>query len=329
MRTTALALTLGLVLALGPGCSDDTTSTQKDGSFLPDIGTGGEAGVDNGVTPDTGSTVDQKVATPDTGPTTPSALQIVVNTLTLPKKGADYAVDLDGNGTKDNQLGNILGGISAFIPPANSPQTMIDSQIKQGALLLLFDVLAKSIVNAATMTLKMHLGADLDSDATDNFTGTEEFGISSSSPSGLSMPGKIVAGAMTAGPGTMTIPIPLGTTPVNVSLKLAQAKGALTSSALTGGQINGAIPMTEVNSTLLPAMATLLDSQYKTGDASIKALLKGLFDANGDGTISTAEIKNNLIIGLFLKADVDTDGDKKMDAMSAGLAFTGVSCKIK
>ena len=252
----------------------------------------------------------------------------MVNKLILPKKIGDYAVDLDGNGTKDNQLGNILAGISGFIPAANSPQTMLDSQIKQGALLLLFDVLAKSIVNAASMTLKMYLGADLDSDATDNFTGTEEFGISSSSPTNLSMPGKIVAGALTAGPGTMTIPIPLGTTPVNVSLKLAQAKGTLTSSTLTSGQINGAIPWTEVETILLPAFASLLDDQYKTGDATIKGIM-AMFDTNKDGTITATELKTNLIIGIFLKADVDTDGDKKVDAMSAGLGFTGVSCKIK
>ena len=72
MRKTALALTLGLALALGTGCSDDPAGTILDGSVLPDIGTGSEAGVDNGgPTPDNGVTPDQKVATPDSGPSLP------------------------------------------------------------------------------------------------------------------------------------------------------------------------------------------------------------------------------------------------------------------
>lgn len=333
MKRTALALALGIALAMGPGCSDDSTSgTKKDGGgLLPDLGSGAEAGTDTGTTQkDIGSTTDQNTTTPDTGTTQASAMQLVVNTLTLPTSATTYAVDLDNNGTKDNQLGAILGALGGYIPKANSPQTMIDAQIKQGALILLFDILATSIVNAATMTLKMYLGADLDSNAADNFTGSEEFGISASSPTNLSMPGKITSGQMVAGPGTMTIPIPLGTTPTNVSLKLAQATGTLSSAGLAAGQINGAIPWTEVQSSLLPALATMLDDQYKNAtDPTLKNLLKTLFDLNGDGTITATELKGNLILGIFLKADVDTDGDKKMDAMSAGLGFTGVTCKIK
>ena len=244
--------------------------------------------------------------------------------------GKTFAVDLDNNGKKDNQLGAIMGALAAFIPAANSPQTQIDAQIKQATFILLFDVLAKSIVNATAMTLKMYLGADLDSNATDNFSGTEEFGISSSSPTGLSMPGKITSGVMQAGPGTMTIPIPLGTIPTNVALKKAQATGTLTSTGLAGGQINGAIPWTDVNTKLIPAMASMLDSEYKsTTDTTVKNLLKTLFDPNGDGTITAKEITGNLLIGILIKADVDTTGDKKMDAMSVGMGFTSVSCKIK
>ncbi len=326
MKTTALITAAALAFCLG--CSDDSGTTQLDGSLLPDLGTGGEAGADQG-TSDQGATGDQQ-AKPDTKPSVPSALQLVVNTLTLPKSGTQFAVDLDGNGKKDNQLGNILGALAAFIPAKNSPQSQIDAQIKQGSLLLLFDLLAKSIVNATTLTLKMYLGADLDSNAADNFSGTEEFGISSSSPTNLSMPGKITNGVMNAGPGTMTVPIPLGTTPTNVSLKKAQATGTLKSTGLTAGQINGAIPFTDVNSKLIPAMATMLNDQYTTTtDTTLKNLLKTLFDPNGDGKITAKEITGNLLIGIFLKADVDTDGDKKMDAMSVGMGFTGVSCKIK
>ena len=39
-------------------------------------------------------------------------------------------------------------------------------------------------------------------------------------------------------------------------------------------------------------------------------------------------VKNNALIGLLIKKDVDTDGDKVLDAMSAGMGFTAVPCKI-
>ncbi len=331
MKRIVLVLALGLALALGPGCSDDSTSDgRKDGgSLLPDVGSSGEAGVDQAVANDTGTTGDQGV-TKDTGTSQASAISLVVNKLTLPTKQGQYAVDLDGNGTKDNQLGNILALLGGYIPKNNSPQVMIDAQIKQGTLILLFDVLAKSIVNAATMTLKMYLGADLDSNPADNFNGSEEFGISASSPTNLSMPGKIVSGKLSAGPGTMTIPIPLGTTPTNVNLKKAQVVGTLSSTGLASGQINGAIPWTDVDTKLMPAIATMLDTEYKTTtDTTLKNLFKTLLDLNKDGTITAKELKSNIIIGALIAADVDTDGDKKKDAMSAGLAFTGVKCKIK
>lgn len=265
-----------------------------------------------------------------THPSCPSAIQMVLNSMTMPNSGTTYAVDLDGNGTKDNQWGKMMGALSSF-PNVSLTQVQIDSNVKNSGFPLVFDIQAKpSILNTSTLSLRTFFAVDLDSYPTDNFTGNEAFGISSSSPTNLAIQGQIVNGSIQAGPGAMIVPLSfIGSAPVFVSLAKAQVNGTITSKSIAAGQINGAIPITEVQTKLLPAMASWWDSQYKnTTDPTVKGNLKTMFDLNGDGTITANEVKSNLILGILIKADVDTDGDKKMDSMSIGFGFTSVTCKI-
>jgi len=289
----------------------------------PDLSTPDLAPPDQGL-PD--QTVPPDAVLPD-----PSAIQLVVNSLALPKKSSEYAADLDGNGKKENQWGNVLSALAGILPSSLSFQDEVNAQLKKGFFLLLFDVLSKSLVNAASMSLKMHLGVDQDANPADNFTGNEVFGISKSSPPNLSAKGKIVAGQMQTGPGTMTAPLVFPeSAPVFVTLKLAKVEGTLSTKGLTAGQFNGAIPWTEMDKTVIPAFAASMNSVYtSTTDTSVKNLLMTMFDSNADGKITAAEVKKSILSGIFLKPDVDTDGDKKKDAMSVGFGFTAVTCKFK
>jgi len=310
------------VLALcWAGCSDDPVKKKNDGGVALDSYTPNEGGSPDLLVPD-------QTVTPDLPPASSSALQTVVNKLLLPKSGNDYATDIDGNGTKDNQLGHIMGALALMGGGSFDPQKDLDSQVNKGQILLLYDVQAKSIKDDAAMQLQFFLGADLDSNPADNFSGTEEFGINSTSPTNLILPGSI-SGSKMAVTGNLLVPIPIGTTPTTVTLKKASVKATLTSTGMTGGVINGAIPFADVNSKLLPALAGQLDAAWKSAtDPTLKGLLGGL-DTDKDGTIEGSDLTGNLLIGIFIKADVDTDGDKTMDAMSVGMGFTAVTCKIK
>ena len=321
MRALSLILTVSVLALGGAGCSDDPVKKTYDGGVALDSYTANEGG-----SPD--QTVPDQTVTPDLPPASSSAAQTVINKLLLPASGAQYAADIDGNGTKDNQLGHIMGALKLMAGAAMDPQKELDGQISQGQILLLFDIKAKSIKDDAAMQLQFYLGADLDSNAADNFSGTEEFGIDSASPTNLILTGKIAASKLDA-QGNIMVPVPIGTTPTTLTLKKATVTATLSTTGMADGVLSGAIPMADVNSKLLPALATQLDAAWKSAtDPTLKNLLGGM-DTDGDGTIEGSDLTGNLLIGIFIKADVDTDGDKTMDAMSVGMGFTAVNCKIK
>jgi len=293
----------------------DTGLHKSDGSATDQL-----AGKDKMVQPD-------KVWPPDTVPS-PVALQAVINKLILPKNSSEYAVDLDGNGSKDNQLGNITGSITA-LGLGNDLQKDLDASMQQGKVLLLFKLFATSLINDASISIRLYKGKDLDNDPKDNFSGHEPLAIDPAGPQNLKLVGKIAGSLLQAGPGDLMAPIPIGGQVVNVSLKLARVKASLSSSGMTQGQLNGAIPMSDMNSLVLPNLAQDLDKTWKKETDPAKKLLLGSFDTDKDGTITGKDLQNNALVKMMFNPDVDTTGNKIADAMSLGMGFTAVGCKIQ
>lgn len=334
MRKVALLVALAAIIL--PGCSDDgTPGTPDQGQTVLDKGVGGKDAGPDGVSQKDGTlqpdqqvtSPDQAVAQPDQGaPAQKSILQVVANKLTLPKSGTDFTADLDGTGKK-NQLGHIIGALS-MTGGALDPQSDLDSMISSGYILLLFDVIARSLTKDLNMRVDFYMGKDTDSNPNNNFTGSATLAVDKTvSPSALKLNGSIGAktsGELSVGPGSLIIPVPFGSTPINMTLKKAQLETDISTTGMSNGQINGAIPMSDVNTKLLPAVASLMDSYCKsTGNAVVCG-----FDSDKDGTITAKDLQNNGLIGLLIKADVDTDGDKKEDAMSVGMGFTATTCTI-
>jgi hypothetical protein len=109
--------------------------------------------------------------------------------------------------------------------------------------------------------------------------------------------------------------------------------GALSYSDVGGvltGQLNGAIKQTDVDNTIIPAVATLLNEELHMPNASAEI---AAFDTNGDGTITAAEVMNNPIISSVIKADVQlfqngvydpNPANTAPDSLSIGLQLTAV-----
>lgn len=345
MRWTVVPVALLTVgLLLGTGCSDSATATKKEvcGNFLDDDGNGlidcadpacaGQAGCntpqpdngvpnDNGVQPDQGVPInDNGIPTGDQSVKPPSPLAAVMDKLLMPTGGSQYARDMDGTGPK-NQLGAIIGAIITLAPTANL-QGSIDAQINSGSLILLFDLLAKSLTDDPAMVLAMGQGNDLDGNPADNFSGSEEFVMTSTGTNLVKVNGKIVGSKLTA-EGDVAIAIPFGSTPTVITLKKGQVTADVSANGLTNGVVSGAIPQSEVTNSLIPAIAQLMN------DPNIDPTIKGIFDSDKNGTITAAELQGNFLIGFLLAPDIDTDGDNKKDALSIGLGFTAMSCKIQ
>ena len=305
MRSFKLCIAICLTLSLAIACSDDSTGSKLDGG-----GGGGDQGA-------------------DTGGGASSALQAVVSKLILPKSDKDYAADLDGDGKQENQVGKLLAAFKALNPTYDA-QADINKAITEGNLLMLFDLKAKGIANDADAKLHFYLGADTDSDPKNNFSGSATLKPDPKSPANLELKAKIVTRKLTAGPGEMKIPVPVGATPTVVTLKNTTVTATLATTGMASGKIVGAIPQADVDGKLVPALAGALDSTWKKPDTSpaTKNILK-TFDEDKDGTISAKDLKNNAIVGLLFSADVDLNKDKTKDAISMGVGFAGVSCKIQ
>ncbi len=303
MRTFKLFLCTCVMLSLSAACSDDDTPAGKldGGGGATDQGGGG----------------------------TPSALQAVVNKLLLPKSESDHASDVDGDGKKDNQVGKLMAAFKT-LNPGYDAQADFNKFMADGKLLMLFDLEAKSIANDADARLRFYLGADADKDPKNNFSGSAKLKIDASGPKDLQIKAKIVNRKLTAGPGELKIPVPIGNTPTLVTMKSTTLTATLATTGMASGRISGAIPQADVDNKLVPALAGALDKTWKDPktQASTKNLLKGL-DQDNDGKISAKDLKNNGLVGMLFSADVDLNNDKKKDALSMGVGFAAVPCKIQ
>src|SRR3954471_18188379 len=71
--------------------------------------------------------------------TTPSSgmeAKYVANTLTVPQQRSDYAMDLNGDGRADNQLGNIIGALTGA---GLNTRDGVNTALADGNVVLLVD----------------------------------------------------------------------------------------------------------------------------------------------------------------------------------------------
>jgi hypothetical protein len=295
-----------------------------------------------------------------TGDCTPGAGgntgKYVVDSLTVPMQRTDYAIDLNGDGRVDNQLGNIIGALSG---QGLNTQDGVTQAITGGNLIALLsetsadatysnDTCAAATLQAGKTTPGMGptMGASYmidTSQAGGKFAGPITSAKFSSSPP-----------STTKTPVTVALQLPLiaGSAPLQLTVIGAQLTFTYSGGKLTGGQIHGAIKNTDVQGTIVPGVASLLTNKIKTDKASAMGLsstdmqILQIFDTGGctnaDGTMATAmdqiispcEVANNSIIKNVLAPDVqmfDASGNyapnaanTTKDSLSLGLAFTAI-----
>ncbi len=260
------------------------------------------------------------------------ALQSVANKMILPLGSVKVGLDLTGDNKVDNRLGDLLGGL-LVLHPTMDLQKDVDEQLTAGVLLLLQEIRSGSLKDSTKARLQFFFGKDLDKNAKDNFSGTEWFGLDPNLSTTTPLTGTIKSGVATFGPGEIMVPLALGKVYAVVTLKLAKVTAKVTSKGMTEGVIAGAMPISDVKSSLLPGLATEMTRQYqdKANLTPQGKILLEYFDKNKDGTITVKELSGNPLIKTLIldQPDVDTDGDKKPDAVSAGIGFISVPCKIQ
>jgi hypothetical protein len=305
-----------------------------------------------------------------------------INVPTTNQQALEWGLDLTNSGMVQNQLGMILGSLSNM---GFDIQGATNAAVAEGdiALLVDVDVATENFTNASTASLSTLQGSSSTppacSGANDTYTctgtgaaetcsgcahqfgGNALFTLDTSGTINPPLTGSIVSGTMTAGPGTLTLPLNLaGTTPVWVDLIGAQIQatnmsatafgsttGVQPNTTSTGGvTLGGGLTTTEIDTKVYPAMATEFASiiamdcpgcpnganctfthtpSCNCAAGSTAATILGLFDTNQDCAVSTTEIENNSLIMSLFAPDVTING---MPALSFGINVTTVGAEF-
>jgi hypothetical protein len=287
--------------------------------------------------------------------------QYVANALTVPLDRMQFGMDLNGDGKTDNQLGNIIGALSA-----NNLNTQdgVDQAVCKGQVVLLLkqtsgdaayqnDDATGALVQvgkSATYTDTNTDGKCGAGDVAPKYDGTDTFMLDTAF-AGAQFAGRISNGlyssnspVTTTHPVTVSLQLPLvsGAPPVQLDIVGAHIQFRVSGGKIASGQINGAIRQTDVTNKIIPNVADLLNSRVvanPTGSTEKQILqifdigCTGMTNLKGDGMISVCEVADNSIIKNVLNPDVQMfDGstykpnsaNTTKDSLSLGLGFTAV-----
>jgi hypothetical protein len=263
----------------------------------------------------------------------------------------EYGLDLNKDGTVDNQLGMVLSTLGSM---GFDIQATIDKAVAEGSIILLVDFQTKDFSNTTAAGIQVFLGdgptppACMTGETYNEMTKTgcghhlaPGSSFSSATGTNAALGGKIINGTFNGGPGNLSIQIALGgTEAINLDLIGARAKASGISAdaigtATSGGVIlGGAVTKEDIDTKVIPAIqkqlgpiitrdcptATMANNCTCMDPSTGKTIL-GLFDTDKDCAVSVMEIQNNTLIMSLLSPDVTIDG--KM-ALSLGIKATAV-----
>ena len=214
--------------------------------------------------------------------------QYVVNAVTVPQQRSDDAIDLNGDGRLDNQLGNI---ISALTGEGLDVQSGVDMATADGTLILLMSETSTDSTfqtdSCATATVQIGQSTTMP-----DYSGAGHFTINSMQPGGM-FNGPIKVGkfsspppSTTKMPSTVTIELPLvaGATPVQLDVQGAHLQFTRgTDGKISGGQLQGGIKETDVQGNIIPSVAKILSDKLKNDmpQTSTDTQIASIFDNGG------------------------------------------------
>jgi len=270
---------------------------------------------------------------------------------TSSNESREYGLDLNGDGTVDNQLGATLAALKS--QGGFDIQATIDTAVNEGQIILLVDFQTKSFTSSSAAGIQVFLGdksmttpapcnGSADTTCGNHLKGGASTAISSTSPTNAAVAGKIVGGTFTGGPGKLSLQIALGAgAPIQLDLIGARVKAsgisdtAIGDSSGGGAIFAGAISKDDIDNKIIPAIPPQLastimrDCSMPTSppgcgctSGSTGATIISFFDSNHDCAVTTDELKMNSLVMSLLQPDVTIDG---VMALSLGIKATAVS----
>ena len=315
-----IALTILLLFSLA-GCPGSREHTDGGGGQQP------ESGADGAVTRLTCNN---------------DCYDLVLDRILMPTTSAEaekYGLEVDGK--KYNGLGAIISLLAPYTSPGGLQQD-VDRAVYQGDTLVLMKLQASDLVNDSKTKAQAWGGSSSCCTSSKDlakckveaqakcFSGSAVIQKAGGSPENMVFAGSITGGELSLSSSTMKLEIKLNlSSTLKLTFKQAHLSGKVNAAGITGGVLAGAIPKSDLDSTLVPELAKLLDGVYKdpTTDKKTRDLIKQLADTNGDGTISSKEMAQNALLANLLAGDVDVDKDGEKE-LSLGIGLSAVPCVI-
>jgi hypothetical protein len=239
------------------------------------------------------------------GPFTGQTHRFYVTHLALPQQKTDFAVDLNGDGRFDDQLGNFIGGLSG----EGYAQQHVDEVI------------------AAAPPIVVELTSDDPALRDDATVGVRFVGVAGASADvlgatlhgGLLRSNRVVDGH--TGGTTVLLPTFAHADAAPITLDHFQVNLTANGDGTFNGQLNGAVPADRIVPELWPSFEQLLA-------AAPSRYLYGALDTNHDGTITYDEASNAGLVKNILAPDIDLGhpDNANKDHFSLGFAFTLAPC---
>jgi hypothetical protein len=268
--------------------------------------------------------------------------KFVASSLLVPQVKTDYAIDLNGDGKVDNQLGNIIGALAS---QNLDTQSGLDQAVGSGDAIILASIQSEDATlkgSSDAVGVKIYLGK---AQPMPDYTGMGTFVIDPMQAA-AQFYGKLAAGKFssnnpvtTKAPVSITINLPLiaGAAPVPLRLNGAhiqfqssncKANPTTGKTPMMCGELHGSVRSMDIQTQIIPAVASLLSQRIMADPNSDSSKqIKNIFDVGDgmggtctnatdgtkgtpmDGKISVCEVAMNAIIGNILVPDIQVFSD--------------------
>lgn len=283
----------------------------------------------------------------------------IVSAVVIPEDdiaARSIGVDLDDDGSIDNKLGQIISVLP--FDPNYGPNEILTEMILDGYLIVILRLVVSAWPTDEHVAAQI-LGGDADPthDATeDNLSGSGHVLIDDETNRNLYLCGDLLDNFLTAGPGTIQVPLWLYGNIVFLPVDRARmvSDASMTVNGFSELMVGGGLTQDTLNNHLIPGIVDALNDEViarPTGaaadyvltsiDAGCDTTPEGCASVvNGQGEcaawtgdpndppLTATEIRCNLVLSSALTPDVDADHDGINELVSLGIKISGIPVTV-
>jgi hypothetical protein len=214
------------------------------------------------------------------------------------------AFDLDGD--PEGRLENRLGEVLAVTSQAGLDlQGGLNEALGAGRVVLLHSLQADDLAGSSPANWRVLIGEDVAPPL--DLSGAGEFVVAPGAPPGTGVPGTVVAGHFSGGPGTIQIEIAVHPA-VSFVLELVgvRIEADVSEDGCRAGRIGGGLTQDEIDGALIPGLALTLQATIEEDpEGQLANQLLSLYDEDGDGRLSVEDLRANSLVASLVAPDVD------------------------